>query len=107
MGHPIFLVHILIIGGFIFLGILLSQGKCSFLIAGYNLISKKKKESYNEGALCRFMGKIMYGVAFSLLILLISTILQSALLHAVALCLLLGSLTFAVIYANTGDRFKK
>lgn len=93
--------------GFIILGVILSVGKCSFLIAGYNTMSKERKKQYDERALCRFMGKITYCLAFSMLIWLASIILQNAVLLSVSLFFLVGSLAFAVIYANTASRFRK
>ena len=46
--------------GFMILGAILSMGKCSFLIAGYSMMNRGQKKQYDEQALCRFMGKIMY-----------------------------------------------
>lgn len=42
MDAPL-LIPVVIMGVFIFLGIILSMEKCSFLIAGYNLMSREKK----------------------------------------------------------------
>lgn len=106
MDAPI-LIPIAMMAGFIILGVILSMGKCSFLIAGYNMMSKEQKKQYDERALCRFMGKIMYGLAFAMLLWLISIILQNSVLLSVSLCLLVGSIAFAVIYAGIGNRFKK
>ena len=88
--------------GFMILGAILSMGKCSFLIAGCNMMNRGQKKQYDEQALCRFMGKIMYCLAFAMLLWLASIILQSASLY-----FLVGSIAFAVIYAGTGRRFKK
>ena len=72
--------------GFIILGVILSMGKCSFLIAGYNMMSKEQKKQYDERALCRFMGKLMCCLAFAMLLWLISIILQNSVLLSVSLC---------------------
>lgn len=101
------LVPILIMGVFIFLGIILSMGKCSFLIAGYNTLSREKKERYDERALCRFIGRLMFFLAFCMLLSIISTILESPVLLSIAVFLFVASITFAIIYANTGNRFRK
>ena len=98
------LVPILLMGVFIFLGIILSMEKCSFLIAGYNLMSREKKERYDERALCRFAGKLMFFLAFCMLL---STILESPVLLSIAVFLFVAAITFAVIYASTGNRFRK
>ncbi len=53
---------------FIILGLVFIQGKGAFLIAGYNTSSRAEKKKYDENALCRFMGKIMFLFAACLLI---------------------------------------
>ena len=85
--------------GFMILGAILSMGKCSFLIAGCNMMNRGQKKQYDEQALCRFMGKIMLWLA--------SIILQNSVLLSASLYFLVGSIAFAVIYAGTGRRFKK
>ena len=66
--------------GFMILGAILSMGKCSFLIAGYNMMNRGQKKQYDEQALCRFMGKIMYCLAFAMLLWLASIIFQNSVL---------------------------
>lgn len=100
-------IPIAMMAGFIILGVILSMGKCSFLIAGYNAMSKEQKKQYDERALCRFMGKIMYCLAFSMLLWLISIILQNSVLLSISLCFLVSTLAFAAIYASTSSRFRK
>ena len=93
--------------GFMILGAILSMGKCSCLIAGCNMMNRGQKKQYDEQALCRFMGKIMYCLAFAMLIWLASIILQNSVLLSASLYFLVVSIAFAVIYAGTGRRFKK
>mgnify|MGYP002295591609 CR=1 FL=1 len=45
MDAPI-LIPVAMMAGFIILGVILSMGKCSFLIAGYNMMSKLQKKNY-------------------------------------------------------------
>ena len=92
---------------FVGLGVLFSKGKGACIIAGYNTMSKEKKARYDKNALCRFMGKIMYCLAFAMLLWLASIILQNSVLLSASLYFLVGSIAFAVIYAGTGRRFKK
>lgn len=106
MDAPL-LIPVVMAGVFIFLGIILSMGKCSFLIAGYNLMTREKKERYDERALCRFTGKLMFFLAFCMLLSIGSTLLQSAVLLSIAMFLFVASITFTIIYANTANRFRK
>ncbi|UOB20887.1 DUF3784 domain-containing protein [Macrococcus armenti] len=41
---------------FLLIGIYMLTGRGSFLIAGYNMMSQKQKQKYNEKRLCRFTG---------------------------------------------------
>ncbi|WP_346200295.1 DUF3784 domain-containing protein [Caldifermentibacillus hisashii] len=45
--------------------IILSRGKGGFLLAGYNNLPESEKEQYDEVALCKFMGKMMYGMCMA------------------------------------------
>ncbi|MCI9266736.1 DUF3784 domain-containing protein [Akkermansia muciniphila] len=100
-------IPVAMMAGFMILGSILSMGKCSFLIAGYNMMNRGQKKQYDEQALCRFMGKIMYCLAFAMLLWLASIIFQNSVLLSASLYFLVGSIAFAVIYAGAGSRFKK
>lgn len=93
--------------GFIILGVILSMGKGSLLISGYNIMRRDQKKHYDERALCRFTGKIMYCLAFAMLLWLINIILQRPMLLSVSLLFLVGGIVFAVIYAGIGNKFKQ
>ncbi len=88
----------------VILGIVLWCGKGAWLIAGYNTSSKDEKAKYDEKALCRFVAKIMFAMAvFMLLIFTVENVAVHLLLSLLAVVFIFG----AVIYANTGNRFKK
>ncbi len=91
---------------FIILGILLSIGKGSFLIAGFNTLPKEEKDKYDKLALCKFMGKIMFALAICQLFWLLDSVLDINILSTIGTILLLVVIVFALIYANTGNRFK-
>lgn len=92
---------------FLILAIVLSKGKGAALLAGYNTMSDKEKAQYDEAALCKFMGKIMYGISFCILLMGTSELLGQPILLFAGVGLLLGLVLFAIVYANTGNRFKK
>ena len=87
--------------------IVLSRGKGASLLAGYNTMSESKKETYDEVALCKFMGKIMYGISFSLLLIAFSEVSGYSFLFIVGFVLLVFFIIFAGVYTNTKNRFKK
>ena len=97
----IFIIPLLILAFF------LSKGKGAFLIAGYNTMSKEEKARYDEAALCKFMAKIMYGICFSIFLWGLSEVLQMHILFIIGLVLFMGLIGFALVYLNTGNRFKR
>ncbi len=89
------------------LGIILSGGKGAFLIAGFNMMSKEEKEKYDKVALCKFMGKMMFALSFSMVFWVLGEVFESKRLFAFGLVLFFGIVIFTLIYANTGNRFKR
>jgi len=67
MDAPV-LIPAAMMAGFIILGVILSMGTGSFLITGYNMMSKEQKKQYDAHALGRFMGKIIYCRASAMLL---------------------------------------
>ncbi|MPQ45366.1 DUF3784 domain-containing protein [Clostridium tarantellae] len=97
---------ILIVCLFIFIGIMLSLGKWSFLIAGFNTMSKEEKQKYDVISLCKFMGKFMFVIAFSISLFILSDIFMMNMLFNIGVAIIIGSTIFTVIYVNTGNRFE-
>ena len=90
---------------FIILGIMLSLGRWSFLIAGFNTMTEDEKKKYDVISLCKFMGKFMFIIAFCITLFVLSDILMMKVLFNIGLALSIISIIFVVIYANTGNRF--
>ena len=93
--------------GFMILGAVLSSWRFSFVIAGYHSRNRGQNTQYDAQALCRLLAKIMYCLAFAMLLWLASIIFQNSVLLSASLYFLVGSIAFAVIYAGAGSRFKK
>lgn len=104
---PLLIFHGILISLFIVLGIIFSCGKGAFLIAGYNTASKEEKSHLNEKLICKYMGKVMFMVAGCQLIIALGTILEILPLVIIGTVLIFVLAVGAVIYANTGNRFKK
>ncbi|ENK0840351.1 DUF3784 domain-containing protein [Clostridium sporogenes] len=98
---------VFIIGLFILLGIILSMGKGSFFIAGFNTMPKEEKKEYDVVSLCKFMGKVMFIIAFCITLFLLSEILKIKVIFYIGLILFFIVIIFTLIYSNTGNRFKK
>ena len=92
---------------FVLLGILFSRGKGAFLIAGYNTASAAEKARYDEKALCRFMGKMMFALVACQVVMGLGAAWAGMWLYWVGIGLFLASALGGVIYANTGRRFLK
>ncbi|PAD66371.1 hypothetical protein CHH83_24420 [Bacillus sp. 7586-K] len=92
---------------FIIFAIILSKGKGASILAGYNTMSDSEKAQYDEVALCKFIGKIMYGISFSIIIFAVSEMLENQVLFIIGLILFLTLIIFMLVYSNKRDRFKK
>ncbi|RKD69575.1 uncharacterized protein DUF3784 [Sinobaca qinghaiensis] len=86
---------------------LLSRGKGSFLIAGYNILSDSEKEKYDEVALCKFMGVVMYGISLAVFLLALYEVIEYPILlvTGVGLIAIFTILVFIKVYVR--DTFKK
>jgi len=100
------IIHLPIIILFLVLGIVLWRGKGAWLIAGYNTSSKSEKARYDEKALCRFVARLMFFCAGCTVLFALSP-LVGMWLFWLAFILMLVVIIASVIYANTGNRFKK
>lgn len=68
---------------------------------------REEKEKYDTVALCKFMGKMMFALSFSMVFWVLSEALEIKWLFSVGLVLFISIVVFLLIYANTGNRFKK
>ncbi len=101
----------LIIIGFVFLlvsvlGIVLRSGRGAFLISGYNMLSQEQKANYDEKALCRFVGNMLFVIALFLVLSTIGGIFELTWLIALSVTALFAYIIGCLIYANTKNRFK-
>lgn len=101
------IICLIIMIPFLIFAIVLSQGKGAFLLAGYNTMKESKKEIYNEKALAKFMGKIMYGYSFCILLWALDGVFKTEWLFIVSVVLFIGLTIFTLLYANSANRFKK
>ena len=69
--------------------------------------SRAEKGKYDEKALCRFMGKMMFLLAACFLITILSDLLGYMAFLWIGWGLFLAVIVFMLIYSNTGNRFKK
>ncbi|MBT2583425.1 DUF3784 domain-containing protein [Planococcus sp. ISL-109] len=91
----------------VLLGLYMLQGKGAFLIAGYNTMPKKEKAKYDGPAMARFVGKLLFALAFSMLFWFAGMLLEKSWMFYIGVALFLGFTGFALIYMNTGGRFRK
>ena len=90
-------------------------GKGSLLIAGYNTMPEDEREKYDNTALSKFIGKAIitplgiltvlfalgasFGFKYNISLFWVAVIIYSVIVTGLSI--------FAVIYLNTGNRFKK
>lgn len=92
---------------FLLIGFLFLKGRGGFLVAGYNTLPKEEKERYDTLALLRFMGKCMFAFAGVTLLWAADSLLPGYGLFPVGLFAMFSLVVFMMIYANTGNRFRK
>lgn len=92
---------------FVILGVVFCFGKGGFLIAGFNTLPKEDKEKFNVASMCKFMGKMMFALAFSVSLWTLSEYLKKPFLFTIGIVLFISVIVFMLIYMNTGNRFKK
>ena len=93
------------------LGYLIRFKKMTFLISGYNTSSKEEKSRYDEVALCKSVGNLLFTLAFFNGIPFISTLffgekfINDSFIISAFFTMIITIV--AIIYMNTGNRFKK
>jgi undecaprenyl pyrophosphate phosphatase UppP len=100
------------LGGVLLLicGAITRFAKAGYLIAGYNTMSKQEKAKYNEEALTKFVGNMLMVAAATLLLPLVALLFVDDLttsLFVVSWVLFTVVIIGGLIYANTGNRFRK
>ena len=91
------------------LGYFIRFKKASFLISGYNTSSKSEKEKYNEEALCKDVGNLLFILGSIQLILPIGgSLFPDKIKFFVIFTTILTIVVtiIAIIYMNTGKRHK-
>lgn len=91
---------------FVILGLILSRGRGAFLISGFNTFSKEEREKYDQKALCRFMGKVMFAEAGAWTVSGLGLVLGMWLFW-IGFALVMTVAIAGIVYANTGNRFRK
>ena len=88
------------------MAIFLLNGKGAFLIAGYNTMSKEEQSTFDEKALCRFVGGILIAITVGLLLFPLGIYLDLAWILYCGIAIILFGSFGAAIYTNTSKRFR-
>ena len=92
---------------FILLGVLFACGKGAGLIAGYNTLSPREKEKYDQKKLCKSMSKLMFALGACFVVASLGEVFHVRALYWIGLGLFLAVTIVGVIRMNTGDRCRK
>lgn len=85
----------------------LLRGKAAWLIAGYNTMNQEEKTHWDGPALARFVGKVLLAIGLATLPYGVGIFFGLEWLTWVYLAFTGGLSVFAVVYCNTGNRFRK
>jgi len=91
----------------VILALFLFKGKGAFLIAGYNTLSDDKKAEYDTKALCKAVGWLLLLLAFFMMLFPLAISTEITWLFWVSFVPIMILPFGFVIYANTGNRFRK
>ncbi|WP_397537137.1 DUF3784 domain-containing protein [Rummeliibacillus pycnus] len=104
-GDSIILIVVLCL--FLIFSLILSLGKGSFLIAGYNMASEEEKNKFNEKMMTKFMGKMMFFLALCIFLWFYDEVYDSPIAFYLGLILFIIISAGGVIYLNTNPKFRK
>ena len=99
--------EIIMIGVFLILGFTFYIGRGEFLIAGFNTLSEEEKNKYDVKSLLKFIGKVMFSIAISIVFSLLSNMLSIHYLSTIGVVLLMSTVIFALIILSSESNFLK
>ena len=91
----------------IFFGIYLCHGKGADMIAGFNTASPEERAKWDETALCRAVGILLFVMVGCLELLLLGAVLDMTALMWGGGILMAISTVFGLIYINKSRRFRR
>lgn len=92
---------------FLLIGYLIKYRKWSWLISGYNTASREKKARYDQEALCQGTGNFAFFLAAVSFVVAVAEVFQIRWLNFGAWGVFVGAVFWFLIYANTGNRFRR
>ena len=92
---------------FVVLGIVFLCGKGSFLIAGYNTMTPQEKAEWDEKALCKAVGVMMFVIAAWFTVIWLSSWLHNYILLTVGILSFIVAVIGYAVYINTSNKFKR
>ena len=92
---------------FVLLGVIFSCGKGGSLIAGYNTSSPEERAKYDEKALCRAMGRLMFAFAACTAVVALSGVFDHIAFLWAGIVLYVIMAVSGVIYMNTSKKVKR
>ena len=107
MGNSGIFTTLIVEAVIVLFGIILMTGRGFFLIAGFNTMSKEKKDQYDKEALCKFIGKCLFIIGLVLSLIVLGQFYNIAWLVYSSYIIEGLILAFLLVYTNTGNRFKK
>ena len=81
------------------MGLLLFNGKCSFMLVGYD------RNKYDEKVLCRFVGLILIAISLCMMLIPIGLHFEMYWILYISMALTTALIVFAAIYPKKENRF--
>jgi hypothetical protein len=107
MDALLLIIFALVIIPMLVMAFFLLNGKGAFLIAGYNTMSAKEKARFDEQALCRSVGWLLVAICACTVLVPVGLAFGMSWLTYVGIVLIFAISVGYLVYANTGNRFRK
>jgi hypothetical protein len=107
MNALLYVVIGLVVIPMLVMALFLLNGKGASLIAGYNTMTAKEQALYDEKALCRSTGWLLIAISACTALLFIGIAFGVMWLMPVAVVLIFVIIVGYLVYANTGNRFRR
>ena len=105
MGLTVFVLGVVILL-MLTMAVFLMNGKGSFMIAGYNSMSKREKEKYDQKKLCQFTGLLLIIISVCMIIMFIGIYFSINWLTHFGVALIVVCSTGGAIFMNKSKRLK-
>ncbi|MDL2252910.1 DUF3784 domain-containing protein [Ruminococcaceae bacterium OttesenSCG-928-I18] len=103
----VYIIGLVVLIPIFIMSIVLMTGRGSSLVAGYNTMSAEEQKKWDEKALCRFLGKLLFLFTLFIGLAMVASAHDRDGVFGVFTTMAMAELIGGVIYANKSRRFRQ